>query len=59
MARSLRRFTRCDMSGPLIILVGIIYGYIAINQYMLGNTPMAIIYAGYAFSNVGLFLAIK
>jgi hypothetical protein len=47
------------VSGPLIILVGLIYGYISINQYLLGNTPMAIIYAGYAFSNIGLFLAIK
>jgi hypothetical protein len=47
------------VSGPLIVLVGLIYGYISINQYLLGNTPMAIIYAGYAFSNIGLFLAIK
>lgn len=47
------------MSGPLIILVGIIYAYVAVDQYMNGNTGMSIAYAGYAFSNIGLWMLAK
>lgn len=31
-----------------------IYLWIAIEQGLKGNVPMAIIYFGYAFSNIGL-----
>jgi hypothetical protein len=44
------------MSAWLIILTGAIYAYVALEQGMKGNIGMAIIYAGYAFSNIGLFL---
>ncbi len=44
------------MSGHLIILTGLIYAYVAAEQAMRGNWPMAATYAGYSFSNVGLFL---
>lgn len=48
------------MSSWLIILTGLIYFYIAIEQVCKGNPYMAIVYSGYAFSNVGLyFLASK
>lgn len=47
------------MSGWLIILTGVIYGYIAVEQFFKGNTSMGIVYAGYSFSNVGLYLAVK
>lgn len=47
------------MSGWLVILTGLIYAYIAIEQGSKGNTSMAVVYAGYAFSNVGLFMAVK
>jgi len=43
------------MSGWLIIATGLIYSYVAIEQAMKGNMPMAIVYSGYAFSNVGLY----
>ena len=47
------------MSGWLVILTGAIYAYIAIEQGIKGNTAMAVVYSGYAFSNVGLWLAVK
>lgn len=43
------------MSGPLIILTGVIYAYVAFEQFMKGNSGMAMAYAGYAFSNIGLY----
>jgi hypothetical protein len=47
------------MTGPLIILVGFIYAYVAVDQYMNGNGGMAIAYAGYSFSNIGLWMLAK
>ena len=47
------------MSGWLVILTGAIYAYIAIEQGIKGNTSMAVVYSGYAFSNVGLYLAVR
>ena len=47
------------MSGWLVILTGAIYAYIAVEQGIKGNTAMAVVYSGYAFSNVGLWLAVK
>lgn len=46
------------MSGSLILLTGLIYGYVFIDQFIKGNTGMGIAYAGYAFSNIGLYMAI-
>jgi hypothetical protein len=43
------------VSSWLIILTGLIYAYIAGEQGLKGNMPMLIVYAGYAFSNVGLY----
>jgi hypothetical protein len=47
------------MSGPLIIVVTAIYSWIAFEQYTKGNIPVAIMYAGYAFSNIGMFMVTK
>lgn len=47
------------MSAALIILVGFIYAYVAVDQYANGNSGMAIAYAGYAFSNIGLWMLAK
>ena len=47
------------MSGWLIALTGCIYGYIAAEQVVHGNFSMAVVYSGYAFSNVGLYLLAK
>lgn len=44
------------MSGWLILLTGLIYAYVAAEQGFKGNTGMLIAYAGYAFSNVGLYM---
>jgi hypothetical protein len=44
------------MSSWLIIVTGLIYGYIALEQGIKGNMPMAIVYGGYSFSNVGLYI---
>ena len=47
------------MSPWLIILVGCVYAYIGFEQSAKGNFSMGIVFAGYAFSNVGLYLATK
>lgn len=47
------------MSGNLIIVTGVIYAYVAFEQYRAHNLGMAIAYSGYAFSNVGLWLLTK
>jgi hypothetical protein len=47
------------MSAPLIILTGLVYAYVAIEQATKGNPSMTIVYAGYAFSNIGLYLLAK
>lgn len=47
------------MSGTLIAIVGVVYAYIALEQMMKGNPAMAIVFAGYAFSNIGLYLGAK
>lgn len=44
------------MSAWLIIVTGCIYAYIAFEQFLKGNMYMAIVYSGYAFSNVGLYM---
>jgi len=47
------------MSSWLIIVTGMIYAYIAGEQAFKGNMPMAMVYTGYAFSNVGLYIMAK
>jgi hypothetical protein len=44
------------MSDNLILFVGMIYLYVAVEQGLKGNLGMAIAFGGYAFSNVGLYL---
>jgi hypothetical protein len=47
------------MSSWLIIVTGLIYAYIAAEQATKGNVWLAVIYSGYAFSNVGLYMMAK
>lgn len=47
------------MSGWLVGLTGVIYLYICIEQVIKGNIPMGLCYAGYAFANVGLYMAVS
>ena len=44
------------MSGWLIVLTGLIYLYVSLEQIYKGNAGMGIDYFGYAFSNIGLYL---
>lgn len=44
------------MSGPLIILTGVIYLYVAGEQLARGTVPMFITYVSYATANIGLYL---
>jgi len=47
------------MSSNLIIVTGLIYAYICIEQFAKGNTGLAYMYAGYAFANYGAYLMAK
>lgn len=47
------------MSPGLVMFVGVIYGYIAVEQFYLGNPPMGICYMGYSVSNVGIYFLLK
>jgi hypothetical protein len=44
------------MSGWLIAITGLIYLCVSLEQLSKGNSGMCIIYLGYAFSNIGLYL---
>ena len=45
------------MSAWLIAVNGVIYVAVAIDLALAGKTPLAIAYGGYAFANVGLWMA--
>lgn len=45
------------MSGFLIALTGLIYAYVSADLLWSGKTGLGIAYLGYAFANIGLFLA--
>lgn len=47
------------MSPALVAFVGLLYAYIAAEQFYLQNPSMGVVYAGYAFSNIGLWLLLK
>jgi hypothetical protein len=44
------------MSSWLIIVTGLIYAYISVEQGLKGNIGLAVTYFGYAFGNVGLYI---
>ena len=44
------------MSSWLIIVTGLIYVYICIEQLVKGDFGLACMYAGYAFANYGAYL---
>lgn len=44
------------MSAWLIVLVGVIYVYICLEQAFKGNLGVACMYAGYAFANYGAYM---
>ena len=47
------------MSNWLIVVVGLLYAAVAIEQAVKGHGGLAIVYAGYAFSNVGLWMVTR
>ena len=47
------------MSGWLIAITGVIYAVIAAEQFMKSNPAMGVVYAGYSFSNAGLWYLSK
>lgn len=47
------------MSANLIVVTGLIYAYVSWEQWSRGNTALALTYAGYSFSNIGLYLAAR
>ena len=44
------------MSRFLIIITGLIYAYVSVEQLVRGNYGMGFAYIGYAFSNIGLYI---
>jgi hypothetical protein len=44
------------MSWPLIAACGFAYLWVAIDQGLKGNWPMAVVYFGYSLANVGLVI---
>jgi hypothetical protein len=44
------------MSRPLIVLVGLIYAYVAFDMGLKGNLGMAIMYGPYSLGNVGRWM---
>jgi hypothetical protein len=47
------------MSPYLIIVTGAIYAFISLEQFFKGNPYVGMMYAGYAFSNIGLYFMAK
>jgi hypothetical protein len=47
------------MSGTLIAVTGVIYLYVAVDQFAHGHNGMGVAYLGYAFSNWGLWMLAK
>ena len=45
------------MSPWLILVVMVIYAIIAVDLFVAGKPAMAVVFAGYAFSNIGLWAA--
>lgn len=47
------------MSTWLVAMIGAVYLYIGIEQFIKGSTGTAIMFVGYALANVGLILEVK
>jgi hypothetical protein len=47
------------MSALLLAAVGLVYFGVAIEQALKGEWPMSVVFAGYAFSNVGFLVALR
>jgi hypothetical protein len=47
------------MATPLLLLVTAIYVWVAAGFVVAGNWPMAIMYAGYSFANIGPIMLVN
>lgn len=47
------------MSTPLVILTGLIYLYIAVEQFFKGELGMSMVWLGYAFAQAGMCFVVK
>lgn len=47
------------MSGWLIVLTGVIYAAVSLEQFWKGEPGMGIVYAGYTIANCGIWLVMK
>ena len=47
------------MSAPLILGVGAVYLFVALDQYRQGSPGMALAWLGYSLANVGLAMSAK
>jgi hypothetical protein len=47
------------LSFHLIAIVGVTYAYIAVSLLMKGNMQLALVFTGFAISNIGLALAAR
>jgi hypothetical protein len=47
------------MNSNVILVVGCIYLYVAADKIYRGDIGLGVAFLGYAFSNVGLFIASK
>lgn len=47
------------MSTPLVIITGLIYLYIAIEQFFKGELGMSAVWMGYAFAQAGMVFVVK
>lgn len=47
------------MSHTLIAAIGVAYVWIAVDQWMKGNPGVAVMFAGYAASQVGVWMQAK
>jgi hypothetical protein len=47
------------VSAWLVAVVGLVYLWVALEQARQGSWPMAIVFFGYALSNVGFLVALR
>lgn len=47
------------MSGWLVAAVGVVYALVAVDQTMKGEVPLGIMWGGYAFAQIGLWMMTK
>lgn len=47
------------MSPWLVIICGLIYAFVAVDQLIKGNPAVFIMYFPYAISNIGVYMLLK